>query len=484
MENHLKLGLTSIKIPDSKMGILFRKSDDEIPESKLGSLFRKSDDEIPDSKTGFLFQKSGDEAEEWSNGHSGRSSILTDDSEIFTESLPSSSASFQLRGGDESRFASFQLRGADESRFNRCLATLTGHQDAVSCLATSGEILLSASQGTDIRAWQQPDLHQFATFGRGDGAVKALVAVGDRVVSAHQDQRIRVWKRSKSVASVFKLVATMPTVRDRVVSAMNQKNYVQTRRHHRSLWIEHADAISCLAVSIAVKKRKKSIYFLYSGSWDRTFKVWRLSDFKCMESTRAHDDAINAVAVGPYGYLYTASADATVKVWSKPRGSESHVLLATMVGHSASVNALAVSEDSGLVYSGGSDGAIVAWQSELGDPRFEVAAEMKGEHLGAVLCLCTVHELLCSGSEDRTIRVWKRDRGSFSHSIVAVLEGHEGPVKSIAASADVASGFLIYSGSIDRSIKVWWVSGHQTLLVTPPLAAGHQPLSITPPDWI
>lgn len=437
MQSHLKLQLSSPAIPDSKMGFLLRNSDDEAEEWS-------------------------NEAKEWSNGHSRSSSTLTDESEISTESFPSLS---------DSSTTSSQLSRGLESRFNRCLATLTGHVGAVSCLATSGELLLSASQGTDIRAWQQPDLHQCASFGCGDGTVKALVAVGDRVVSAHQDQRIRVWKRSKGGATVFKLAATMPTVKDCVVGAMNQKNYVQTRRHHRRLWIEHADAISCLAVSAVMKKRRKRCYFMYSGSWDRTFKVWRLSDFKCMESTRAHDDAINAVAVGPCGYLYTASADATVKVWSKPAGSESHGLVATMVGHSASVNALAVSTDSGLVYSGGSDGAIVAWQSELGASRFEVAAEMRGEHLGAVLCLCTVGELLCSGSADKTIRVWKRDRRGFSHSVVAVLQGHLGPVKCIAASADVASGFLIYSGSIDQSIKVWWVSGHQTL-------------SLTSPDWI
>lgn len=414
----------------------------------MGFLLRKSDEEA---------EEWSNETEEWSNGHSRSSSILTDESEVSTESLPSLS---------DSSTTSSQLYGGFESRFNRCLATLAGHVDSVSCLATSGELLLSASQGTDIRAWQQPDLHQCASFGCGHGAVKALVTVGDRVVSAHQDQRIRVWKRSKGGATVFKLAATMPTVKDCMVGAMSQKNYVQTRRHHRRLWIEHADAISCLAVSAVVKKRRKRCYFMYSGSWDRTFKVWRLSDFKCMESTRAHDDAINAVAVGPCGYLYTASADATVKVWSKPAGSESHGLVATMVGHSASVNALAVSTDSGLVYSGGSDGAIVAWHSELGASSFEVATEMRGEHLGPVLCLCTVGELLCSGSADKTIRVWKKDHRGFSHSVVAVLQGHDGPVKCIAASADVASGFLIYSGSIDQSIKVWWVSGHQTLSLT------------------
>ena len=91
------------------------------------------------------------------------------------------------------------------------------------------------------------------------GAVKALVTVGNRVVSTHQDQRIRVWKRSKGRATVFKLVATMLTVKDCVVGAMSQKNYLQTRRHHWHLWIEHADAISCLAVSTVVKKCRKLV---------------------------------------------------------------------------------------------------------------------------------------------------------------------------------------------------------------------------------
>ena len=54
--------------------------------------------------------------------------------------------------------------------------------------------------------------------------------------------------------------------------------------------------------------------FLYSGSWDKTVKVWRISDLKCIETIDAHDDAVNAVIVGPDGLLFTGSDDYTVKI--------------------------------------------------------------------------------------------------------------------------------------------------------------------------
>ncbi|CAD6212339.1 unnamed protein product [Miscanthus lutarioriparius] len=85
-----------------------------------------------------------------------------------------------------------------------------------------------------------------------------------------------------------------------------QASYVQTtaRRSHRCLWIEHADSISCLAVAATVHNAA----LLYSGYWDRTLKVWRIADLKCLEYIRAHDDTVNAVAAGA-GVIYSGSAD-------------------------------------------------------------------------------------------------------------------------------------------------------------------------------
>jgi len=67
-------------------------------------------------------------------------------------------------------------------------------------------------------------------------------------------------------------------------------------------------------------------------------------------------------------------------------------------------------------------------------------------------------EILCSGSADKSIGIWKREAyGKLSK--VGVINGHEGPVKCLQASpSNVGGGFLLYSGSLDKSIRVWWVS--------------------------
>ncbi|CAN6444173.1 unnamed protein product [Victoria cruziana] len=333
------------------------------------------------------------------------------------------------------------------------MAVLSGHVGSVSCLALCGEFVLSASQGTDIRVWQQPDLRQFAKFGHGEGSVKALVAVGNRVFTAHQDSRIRVWKVSRSSENALKLIATMPTTRDYLRKFIKQSNYVQTRRNHRHLWIEHADSISCLAVSNG---------FIYSGSWDKTLKIWRISDLKCLESIVAHDDAIHAVAAHR-GLVFSASADGKVKVWNKNKNPSSinkqYFLWSVLEGHKdVSLNSIVVCEDGRLVYGAQSDGYVMGWEGDAASQNWKSVCEVRA-HAMAVLCLCTAGDFLCSGSADTSIRVWKREIGGELRNL-SVLCGHEGPVKCLQASPHhVGDGFILYSGSLDKSLRVWWVPG-------------------------
>ncbi|KAF8403721.1 hypothetical protein HHK36_011825 [Tetracentron sinense] len=336
----------------------------------------------------------------------------------------------------------YQFPTMPDSGSYRSLAVLPGHVGSVSCLALCGEFILSASQGKDIIVWQQPDLRQFAKFGQGDGSVKALVTVGNQVFTAHQDSRIRVWKVSRNSENIFRLVATLPTTKDYLTKFMKQKNYVQTRRHHRHLWIEHADSISCLAICNGM---------IYSGSWDKTLKVWRVSDLKCLESIKAHDDAINGL-VTHKGIVYSASADGKIKVWGKEEKS-SHCLKGVLEGHKdVSLNSVIVSEDGRLVYGGGSDGCVMGWEEdgELGN--WKLVCEIKA-HQMAVLCMCIMEDFVCSGSADKSIGMWKREVGGGLCN-VGVIRGHEGPVKCLQASpSGVGTGFLLYSGGLDKSIR-------------------------------
>ncbi|KAJ0611800.1 putative transcription factor WD40-like family [Helianthus annuus] len=346
------------------------------------------------------------------------------------------------------RFFHYSIPKTPSCSSYRSLSVLTGHDGSVSCLAICGEFVLSASHGKDIIVWQQPDLRQFTKFGQGDGSVKAVVTVGNKVFTAHQDSRIRVWKVSRSSENIFKLVNTLPTTKDYLGKFMKQSNYVQTRRHHKRLWIEHADSISCLSVSNGL---------IYSGSWDKTLKVWRISDLKCLESIKAHDDAINSL-IASNGIVYSASADGKIKVWGRS-GTEpesSHSLKGILEGHKdVSMNSVVVSDDGSVVYGGRSDGYVMGWLGSKDLDSWKFVCEVKA-HKMAILCMCIRGEILCSGSTDQSICIWKREVNGLTK--IGVVKGHGGPVKCLQASPNsVGGGFLLYSGSLDKSIRVWWV---------------------------
>ncbi|MED6216685.1 hypothetical protein PIB30_010128 [Stylosanthes scabra] len=390
------------------------------------------------------------------------SSSISSDRSSETDESPFSSRRFELHD------VKFQLpiqctptQSFNSHSHHRSLAVLSGHVGSVSCLALCGEFILSASQGKDIIVWQQPDLRLFAKFGQGDGSVKALASIGNKVFTAHQDSRIRVWKVSRSSENVFKLVDTLPTTKDYLGKFMKQSNYVQTRRHHKRLWIEHADSISCLTVHNGL---------IYSGSWDKTLKVWNLSDLKCLESIKAHDDAINGlVTCSRRGIVYSASADGKIKAWGMEKKNSnnnkkmSHCSKGVLEGHKdVSLNSVVVSDDGKWVYGGGSDGYVMGWECCEYESSscccWKLVSETKAHEM-AVLCMCLIGESLCSGSADKSIGIWRREAfGKLCK--VGVISGHEGPVKCLQASCSsrIGGGFLLYSGSLDRSVRVWWVS--------------------------
>lgn len=311
--------------------------------------------------------------------------------------------------------------------------------------------------------------------------MKSLVVLGDKLFSAHQDHKIRVWKINNNDNSTthqkrsYECVAILPTLNDRLLRVFSANNYIQVRRHKSCTWVHHVDTVSALALS-------QDGAHLYSASWDRTFKVWRTKDFRCVESVAgAHDDAINAIALSEDGHVYTGSADRTIKVWKKKEGERKHSLVSTLEKHRSAVNALALTIDGNVLYSGACDRSIIVWernhsQFNGGEGEHMVVAGALRGHTKAILCLAVVDDLLISGSADKTIRIWRRSSSSSSgvddkrssYECLAVLEGHLKPVKCLAAAVDPNSSgsgwgngrsYLVYSGSLDCDIKVWrlWI---------------------------
>ncbi|XP_057517712.1 protein JINGUBANG-like [Amaranthus tricolor] len=350
---------------------------------------------------------------------------------------------------------------------SHCITTLTGHTSYIFSLTLAGKFLYTGSSDNEIRVWKRnpfsyeagDENHANNVVAVGKSAVKSLAVLTNQLFSAHQDCKIRVWKiktQEPPKNIKYEKIATLPKLIDRTVKLINPNNQVEFRRHKKCTWVHHVDTVSALVLS-----RDQSL--LYSVSWDRTLKVWRTSDFKCLESiSNAHDDAINAVTVSYDGDVYTGSADRKIKVWRKPSGYKKHTLASTLEKHTSGINALALSPDGLLLYSGACDRSILVWEKNSHDESIELLGALRG-HTKAILCLATVDDLVCSGSADKTVRVWRGVQNNYS--CLAVLEGHQGPVKCLIAAADAycphnntsSSNYILYSGSLDCDIRVWQV---------------------------
>ncbi|KAJ0754766.1 putative [Myosin heavy-chain] kinase transcription factor WD40-like family [Helianthus annuus] len=336
------------------------------------------------------------------------------------------------------------------------IGSLVREEGHIYSLAAAGGLLYTGSDSKNIHVWNNMKL--LSTFKSNSGLVKAIILSGDKIFSGHQDGKVRVWKSNSKDPKIHKRVGTFPTFFDILKSSMKSKNYVEVKGNRTALWINHCDAISCLSVN-------EEEGLLYSGSWDRTFKVWKMSNSKCLESVKAHEDAVNSVVSTVDGLVFTGSAEGSVKVWKREGKGKNmkHKYVQTLLDQECAVNALVATKDGSVVYSGSSDGIVNFWER---NKELSHSGVIKGHKL-AVLCLAVAGNLVFSGSADKTICVWKRV-GSI-HTCLSVLTGHTGPVKCVAvekAAESSASGgkWVVYSGSLDKSVKVWSVSEQMTMV--------------------
>ncbi|XP_009782412.1 protein JINGUBANG [Nicotiana sylvestris] len=336
----------------------------------------------------------------------------------------------------------------------RCLNSLNPRNALVTFLAVHNNLLYAASSN-EINVFELTNFTLIDTFNGKDpssGSIKSVAFLNGKIFTAHQDCKIRVWKQTP--VKQHKLIAILPTLEDRLRRFVFPSSYTNVRRHKKKLWIEHHDAVSGLAVNENL---------MCSISWDRSLKIWSGSDLRCSESIRAHDDAINAVVVGKDGTIFTGSADKRIRVWGKPNGEKKskskHGLIATLEKHKSAVNALALSSDCSVLFSGACDRSILVWEREDSANYMVVTGALRG-HTKAILCLINVSDLLFSGSADRTVRIWTRGiEGQFC--CLTVLDGHRTPVRSLVAAAETSESdggsVKLFSGSFDGEIKVWQI---------------------------
>jgi len=184
--------------------------------------------------------------------------------------------------------------------------------------------------------------------------------------------------------------------------------------------------------------------YLVSGSYDRTIRIWRLSDNSLSRTLIGHTATISDLVITPDdNFIISGSQDSTIKIWEINSGS----LVQTLIGHRGHILSLAITPDGQYLVSGSSDKTIRIWRLENG-----VTTGILTGHSGIIfgLAISPDGRYLLSGSNDKTVKLWSMPDGS----LLETVGEHREAVKSVAITPD---GRYAISGSFDGEIKVWQI---------------------------
>lgn len=202
--------------------------------------------------------------------------------------------------------------------------------------------------------------------------------------------------------------------------------------------IGHTDTVCCLAISKDGN--------LVSGSWDKTVRIWNGSN--CIAELKGHSLAVWAVISLDNGDIVSGAADKTIKIW------RNKTCISTITKHTDVVRGLSILPNIGFA-SCANDGIIYTWTNSG-----ECLQELNG-HSSFIYSISTLRSSsvnnnsntisnsssaleIISGSEDRTVRVWRSS--STEQSIM-----HPGSVWQVHA---IPNGDFV-SACSDGVARVW-----------------------------
>jgi U3 small nucleolar RNA-associated protein 13 len=243
----------------------------------------------------------------------------------------------------------------------------------------------------------------------------------------------------------------------------------------------HSDIVLCL-------DKGAGGCLLASGSKDRSGRIWAPSPgntekswcWGCVAVCEGHAESVGAVAmfratdeeICRRRFMFTGSQDRTIKMWdlsgvpfAYKRDGEvvKCKSLITHKAHDKDINSLDVAPNDRLLASGSQDRTAKVYEIEYilssGDKAVRGDLKLLGTcrgHKRGVWCVRfgRTERVLATGSGDKTVKLWSLD----DYSCVKTFEGHTNSVLKVDF---FNSGMQIVSAASDGLVKVWNVREEQ-----------------------
>jgi len=194
----------------------------------------------------------------------------------------------------------------------------------------------------------------------------------------------------------------------------------------------HRDIISALAFRVGSHQ-------LFSGSHDRTVKIWNIDEMAYVETLFGHQNEITGIDSLHKERAISSSNDKTARIWKVVEETQ-----LVYKGQSTSLDCISMQTEDTFV-TGSEDGSVSFWHATKKKP----ASTIKDAHSEnekpcwiTAVSSCKFSDLTATGSHDGFIKIWQTSEDNTSASLIQSI-----PIKGfVNALAFNSKGSLLVAG--------------------------------------